>query len=56
MKSLCHWIKKRFLVSGGRIDHGHHANWAKKALRETVAMNQAVAKAIEVANKGANDV
>lgn len=31
-------------VEGGRIDHGHHANKAKKALDETVEF----AKAVEV--------
>ncbi|XP_076446848.1 alkaline phosphatase-like [Babylonia areolata] len=33
------------LVEGGRIDHGHHQNWAKRALEETTAFDDAVAAA-----------
>lgn len=29
-------------VEGGRIDHGHHENWARRALDETVEMHKAV--------------
>ncbi|XP_070197902.1 alkaline phosphatase, tissue-nonspecific isozyme-like isoform X1 [Littorina saxatilis] len=36
------------LVEGGRIDHGHHDNYAKRALEETVAFDDAVAVAMEM--------
>jgi len=39
-------------VSAGRIDHGHHDGKAVKALNDGVAMNKAVAKALEMVNKG----
>ncbi|XP_067659275.1 alkaline phosphatase, tissue-nonspecific isozyme-like isoform X2 [Haliotis asinina] len=32
------------LVEGGRIDHGHHINSAKKALRDVLAFDKAVAE------------
>lgn len=38
-------------VEGGRIDHGHHANWAVKAINDGVAMEKAVMKAKEMINK-----
>ena len=40
------------LFSAGRIDHGHHDGNAVKALNDGVAMNKAVAKALEMVNKG----
>ena len=30
------------ITPGARIDHGHHDNWAKRALEETVSMDAAV--------------
>ncbi|KAL8583357.1 hypothetical protein ACOMHN_035339 [Nucella lapillus] len=33
------------LVEGGRIDHGHHENFAKRALEETVMFDEAIATA-----------
>jgi alkaline phosphatase len=36
------------MVEGGRIDHGHHAGNAYRALTETIALSQAVAKAREL--------
>jgi alkaline phosphatase len=30
------------MVEGARIDHGHHDNYAKRALEETVQMDEAV--------------
>ncbi|XP_071109415.1 alkaline phosphatase-like [Haliotis cracherodii] len=33
------------LVEGGRIDHGHHSNSAKKSLHDVVAFDKAVAEA-----------
>lgn len=35
------------LVEGGRIDHGHHAGYAKKALHDTAALSDAVKAALE---------
>ena len=34
------------------FDHGHHDGKAVKALNEAVAMNEAVAKALQMVNKG----
>ncbi|KAG5683698.1 hypothetical protein PVAND_012964 [Polypedilum vanderplanki] len=39
------------LVEGGRIDHGHHANWPKKAMQEAVEFS----KAVEVARSLLDD-
>lgn len=36
------------LVEGGRIDHGHHAGNAYRALEDTVALDAAVARAVEL--------
>ena len=36
---------------GGRIDHAHHAGIASDAIQETIAMEEAVAKAIELTNE-----
>ncbi|XP_013407398.1 alkaline phosphatase [Lingula anatina] len=36
------------LVEGGRIDHGHHNSTAHKALADTIAMDKAVTKALEL--------
>ena len=47
--------KNVFLIfhsTGGRIDHGHHSNKAVRALRETVALNEAVTKAMEMTDRG----
>ena len=38
--------------SAGRIDHGHHDGSAIRALTDAVALNKAVAKAIQTVNKG----
>ncbi|KAF5405631.1 hypothetical protein PHET_00837 [Paragonimus heterotremus] len=38
------------LVEGGRIDKGHHANQAKYALTETLALEQAVSSAMRRVN------
>ena len=35
------------VVEGGRIDHAHHANYANRAMEETVAMHEAVLKAVQ---------
>ena len=35
------------VVEGGRIDHAHHANYANRAMEETVAIHQAVQDAVE---------
>ncbi|XP_028980614.2 alkaline phosphatase, tissue-nonspecific isozyme isoform X2 [Esox lucius] len=39
------------LVEGGRIDQGHHASRASMALHETVALDNAVAKGLELTNE-----
>ena len=36
---------------GGRIDHGHHDNRAKKALVDTVAFSDAVQKAVDITDE-----
>lgn len=41
-----------YSFSAGRIDHGHHDGSAIRALTDTVALNKAVAKAIDTVNKG----
>ena len=38
------------MVEGGRIDHGHHANNAYRALTDTIAMSDAVRVALEKTN------
>ena len=39
-------------VLRGRIDHGHHAGRAVKALNDALAMDKAVARTLEIVNKG----
>ena len=39
------------IFAGGRIDHAHHGNKAKKALTETIAMSEAVAKAASMTSE-----
>ncbi|XP_067051461.1 alkaline phosphatase-like isoform X3 [Acropora muricata] len=39
------------LVEGGRIDHGHHAGQAVRALRDTVAMADACETAMNMTNR-----
>ncbi|XP_068755038.1 alkaline phosphatase-like [Montipora capricornis] len=39
------------LVEGGRIDHGHHAGKAVRALNEAIAMAKACATAIDMTNR-----
>jgi len=41
-----------YSFSAGRIDHGHHDGSAIRALTDAVALNKAVAKAIDTVNKG----
>lgn len=36
------------VVEGGLIDQAHHRGWARRALSETAAMDEAVKKSIEV--------
>ncbi len=38
--------------AAGRIDHGHHAGNAFRALHDAVAMNKAVSKALQMINRG----
>ena len=40
------------LFPAGRIDHGHHDGKAVKALTDAVAMNKAVASALQMVKKG----
>ena len=40
-----------FSIPGGLIDYGHHANYPKRALIETVELERAVAKALELTNE-----
>ncbi|ESO83615.1 hypothetical protein LOTGIDRAFT_236474 [Lottia gigantea] len=39
------------LVEGARIDHGHHENWAKRALYDTIAFDEAVEEALKNTDK-----
>lgn len=39
------------LVEGGRIDHAHHDNKAKKALHETLALEDAVKEAVKLTDE-----
>ncbi|WP_233353080.1 alkaline phosphatase [Henriciella mobilis] len=39
------------LVEGGRIDHGHHATNAARALGDTAALDEAVAAALEMTSE-----
>lgn len=38
------------LSEGGRIDHSHHESSAFKALNDTIALSDAVQKAIDLTN------
>ena len=38
--------------SGGRIDHGHHAGQAVRAITDAVALAKAVSRAVEMVDKG----
>jgi alkaline phosphatase len=38
------------LVEGGRVDHGHHAGNARRALEDTVALDGAVRAALDMVN------
>uniref|UniRef100_A0A096M6R2 alkaline phosphatase n=1 Tax=Poecilia formosa TaxID=48698 RepID=A0A096M6R2_POEFO len=40
-----------FVEDKGRIDHGHHATWAKKALHEAVEFDRAIGRAAELTNE-----
>lgn len=40
-----------FWTSRGRIDHGHHAGQAKKALYETVEFDRAIGRAAELTSE-----
>ncbi|XP_049865249.1 membrane-bound alkaline phosphatase-like [Pectinophora gossypiella] len=49
INSLSRNEKGYFLfVEGGRIDHGHHENWARLALDETLEFDLAIEKAVEM--------
>ena len=43
-------IIKFVIVSGGRIDHGHHLCNAKRALEDTVAFDEAIRRALDMTN------
>jgi len=40
------------MVEGGRIDHGHHAGNAYRALTDTIALSAAVRRAVELTSAG----
>ena len=44
--------KSKYIFLGARIDHGHHAGRAVRALNDAVAFSEAVKKAVEMVNKG----
>lgn len=39
------------IVEGGRIDHGHHEAWTRKALDETVEFSKAIQAAVDLTNQ-----
>ena len=39
------------MVEGGRIDHAHHLNQAKKAVEETLELERAVLAALELTRR-----
>lgn len=41
-----------FFFSGARIDHGHHAGQAVRAVTDAVAMAKAVSRAVSLVDKG----
>jgi len=43
------------MVEAGRIDHGHHAGNAYRALTDTVELSKAVQKAVDMTDSAAND-
>ena len=48
---LCKLSAFVFVLIGGRIDHGNHMGKAYISLRETIAMEEAVSKAMELTNE-----
>lgn len=42
---------KMYSYAGGRIDHGHHAAQAVKALDETIEFSNAVKRAVELTSR-----
>ena len=44
-------LKHCVFLLGGRVDHGHHNGKSYLALHETVMMEKAVAKAMELTNE-----
>lgn len=43
--------KWKFIISGSNIDIAHHDSLAAKALTETVSLDKAVTKALELTNE-----
>ena len=37
-------------ITGGRIDHGHHEGYAKRALEDTLAFEEAIKRAVDMTN------
>ena len=48
MKPSCRMTYYICLYSGGRIDHAHHDSLAHLALKETLAMEEAVMEALKM--------
>ena len=48
----CPLLKNSVLLSGGCIDHGHHAGQAVRALNDAIAMAKACGRAMEMTNRG----
>ena len=44
--------RSHFFFSGGRIDHGHHAGQAVRAITDAVALAKAVSRAVKMVDKG----
>ena len=49
--SLQYHMLDQFLSLGGRIDHGHHDNRPKRALTDTLMLQDAVQKAVDLTSE-----
>ena len=45
------YFQPKTFSSGGRIDHAHHQSWGKRALIQTVELEKAVQKAMDMTDE-----